>query len=83
VLRAVENRLYIVRSVASGISGIVDDRGRILETTKLFEKKAFVREVRINPDARRTFYTLYGDWFAWLLFALLGAVIAAAKIKRK
>ncbi len=83
VLRAVENRLYIVRSVASGISGIVDDRGVILGTTKLFEKKAFVRDIRINSSAGKSFYTLHGDWFAWMLFALLGAVIAAALLKKR
>jgi apolipoprotein N-acyltransferase len=81
VLRAVENRLPIIRSVASGISGIINDRGEILETTGLFEKKAFVYELKINEDKQMSFYTMHGDWFAWLLFAVFCGVAAAKSIK--
>lgn len=82
VLRAVENRVYVARCVASGISGIVNDKGVILASTKLFEKKAFVYELKISDDKRLSFYTMYGDWFIWLLFAAFCAA-AVVNLRKK
>ncbi len=38
VVRAVENRSYLIRSANSGISAVVDPKGRILLETPLFER---------------------------------------------
>jgi apolipoprotein N-acyltransferase len=71
VFRAVENGKYLVRAANTGISAVVDPRGRVLERTPLFTPTAVVRDVPVVPG--RTFYARHGDVFAW---ACLGAAVA-------
>ncbi|MCK5695158.1 MAG: apolipoprotein N-acyltransferase [Desulfobacula sp.] len=62
VFRAVENRRTIARAANTGISGFIDPKGKILETTALFKDLALTRQV---PALNRiSFYTKYGDIFA-------------------
>lgn len=71
VFRAVENRKPVVRAANTGISGVIDSNGRIVRSTSLFERTAFVDMVR--TDRKLTFYTRYGDVFSYscILIALL------------
>ena len=63
-LRAVENRVPIVRAANTGISAIVDVDGRLRWQTGLFEAAARTDTVEwLNV---RTLYTRYGDVFAAL-----------------
>jgi apolipoprotein N-acyltransferase len=66
--RAVENGKYLVRAANTGITAVVDPRGRVLERTPLFEKAAVVRDVPLVPGT--TFYARHGDVFAWACFAV-------------
>jgi apolipoprotein N-acyltransferase len=70
-LRAVENGKYLVRAANTGITAVVDPRGRVLERTALFEPTVLVREVGLVAET--TFYGRHGDVFAW---GCLGAAIA-------
>jgi apolipoprotein N-acyltransferase len=81
VLRAVENDVYLVRCVASGISAVTDNKGRILKTTKIFTKDTIVSEIRVKDPDSLTFYTKYGDWFPWA--ALLMAAFGLLPFKKK
>ncbi len=74
VFRAVENDAYLVRAANTGISAVVDPRGRVLAASELFEEAILVATVRTR--ASESFYSRRGDWFAWLL--LSGAVATAA-----
>jgi apolipoprotein N-acyltransferase len=65
-IRSVENRVYLVRSANTGISAFVDPLGRVVEQSGLFTRETIKGEIRINGDGDRTFYTKYGDLFAWL-----------------
>jgi apolipoprotein N-acyltransferase len=69
--RAVENGKYLVRAANTGISAVVDPRGRLLESTSLFAPAVVVRDVPTVPG--QTFYARHGDVFAWgcLLATLL------------
>jgi apolipoprotein N-acyltransferase len=79
--RAVENGRYLVRAANTGITAVVDPRGRVLERTELFERRAIVREVPIVPGL--TFYARHGDVFAWAcLGAALALTAAAARYRR-
>lgn len=69
VLRAVENRMPIVRSANTGISGAIGRDGSILKTTGIFEKQVLLTNIRIHPRTN-TYYTLYGDVFSWLCIAV-------------
>ncbi len=64
VFRAVENRVPFIRAANTGITGSIDATGRIQGTTHLFTKTYLVQE--INLKEVRSFYTQYGDLFAYL-----------------
>lgn len=70
--RAVENGKYLVRAANTGITAVVDPRGRIVEQTALFEPAVVVREVPIALG--QTFYARHGDLFGWTCFGLAAAV---------
>jgi apolipoprotein N-acyltransferase len=63
VFRAIENRTPVARAANTGISGFIDSRGRILETTRLFVPAQLTHELKYYGE--RTFYTRYGDVFGW------------------
>ncbi|OIO36883.1 MAG: apolipoprotein N-acyltransferase [Candidatus Omnitrophica bacterium CG1_02_44_16] len=68
VLRAVENRAYVVRAANTGISCIIDDAGRV-ETSVINDKgkETFVTGSAsgvIFKTGRKSFYTGVGDIFS-------------------
>lgn len=68
VLRAVENRVPLVRAANSGISGVVTPEGRIVRATKIFTEDAFTEDLPLMKHAK-TLYTRFGDVFAWICIA--------------
>lgn len=79
VMRAVENRVGVVRSANTGISMIIDPRGRIVQATELFVPAAITGEVRTTDGL--TVYARLGDGVgtlsaaaaaAWILWSLWG-----------
>jgi apolipoprotein N-acyltransferase len=72
VFRAIETRLYLVRSANTGISAVIDPTGRIVSRTGLFERTVLKGEVKFI-DAK-TFYEAYGDVFVYgcALFLIIG-----------
>jgi apolipoprotein N-acyltransferase len=63
VVRAVENRRYMVRNANTGISAIINPYGRIEAQTPLGVRTILDGTARFRSD--RTFYTQYGDVFAY------------------
>jgi len=78
--RAVENRRYLVRAANTGITVVVDPRGRVLERTRLFDTTVLVREVPLVAET--TFYARHGDVFARTCAALALALVAATYRRR-
>ena len=60
VLRAVENRRWLVRGASTGISCIIDPHGRIVARSEVRRPAVVASDVRARTD--RTFYTTHGDW---------------------
>jgi len=83
-LRAVENRIPIVRCANTGISAFIDARGRILQTTGLFEDATLLSPLQLGNG--KTIYTRYGDWFAWgcvvVTLLVFGYSLARRKARR-
>lgn len=75
-LRAVENRRYVVRAAATGISTIIDPYGRSTGELGIFERGLV--KGRIHLADTSTLYTRLGDAFAYLcaLAALVGVLAA-------
>ena len=70
--RAVENRMPVLRAANTGISAFVTASGKILHPTPLFETMTTVETVIVPPVVGQTFYTRYGEVFAYACVA--GAV---------
>jgi apolipoprotein N-acyltransferase len=81
--RAVENRVFVARAANTGITGFIDPRGKIVKQGRIFSEEAMNGTIRISN--RKTFYTLYGDVFAWACtaFSLLLLVNAFFQKSRK
>ena len=71
-VRAVENRVPLVRAANTGITGVVDPTGRIRNTTMLFVRTGVVTSVHPGTPGLKglTFYARYGDIFAYLCAAI-------------
>lgn len=79
--RAVENGTYLVRAANTGISAVVDARGRVIERTPLFERATLVRDVPIlRAD---TFYARRGDVFGLACLVLAAIATGAALWPRR
>ena len=66
--RAVENHVFIARAANTGISGFIDPTGKIIQKGGIFKEEALHGVIR--PSKIKTFYTLYGDIFAWICSGL-------------
>ena len=64
VFRAVENRRFVVRAANTGVSGFIDPSGRVKSKTEIFITTTLTDD--IQPLNYLTFYTKFGDIFAYL-----------------
>ncbi|OPZ61085.1 MAG: Apolipoprotein N-acyltransferase [Deltaproteobacteria bacterium ADurb.Bin510] len=69
VLRAVENRRWLLRAVNHGISAAVDPCGRIVQSIGLEREGYFVQTIRLSDQT--TFYAEHGPLLGWL-WAIFG-----------
>ena len=74
-MRAIEEGRYLVRAANTGVSGVVDPYGRVLDRTRLFETTLVVRDVRFLKS--RTVYSVIGDAIGYLSVALTVGALAA------
>jgi len=80
-VRAVEQGRYLVRAANTGISGVIDPYGRVLQTSPLFEEAALTADVRLITE--RTIYSYLGDVVAWLSAAAAAAVMVSGRRRRR
>ena len=83
-LRAIELRRDIARCANTGISAIIDKRGRIVNKTPWWESAVLEETVRLSE--RQTFFVRYGDIvgrIAVFVFVLLGLAAIVRSIGRK
>jgi apolipoprotein N-acyltransferase len=78
-LRAVEEGLPVVRAANTGISGLIDPYGRVLEQMDL--GKSAVRDVPLPVALAPPPYARWGDWT--LLAQLLIAALLAWALSRR
>lgn len=76
VLRAVENRVAYARAANTGVSGFIAPDGRIQSATPIFTEQTVAGQV--SSSASGTFYTRYGDLFAYLCAIIAGIFVLAA-----
>jgi apolipoprotein N-acyltransferase len=71
-MRAAENRRWLLRATNDGITAAIDPAGRVAERWPMYQELSGRMAFAYITGA--TFYTEYGDWFAW--GCLLAATIA-------
>ena len=63
VFRAVENRMAFARAANTGVSGFIDPTGYFDAPVPIFTEQSFLGSIALGEPT--TFYTRFGDVFAW------------------
>jgi apolipoprotein N-acyltransferase len=63
-MRAIENHRWLLRATNTGITAAIDPEGRITATIPRHIRASV--QVPFGYENDLTFYSRYGDWFAWL-----------------
>lgn len=79
IFRSIENRVATARSVNTGISGFIDSLGRTSGLVSAGTEGVSVNTLAL--DERLTFYTRFGDVFAYICTAVTG-LLALGSIGR-
>jgi apolipoprotein N-acyltransferase len=80
-LRAIEQGLPLLRAANTGVSAVIDARGRVVAEIPL-GMRAFV-DAALPPALPPTPYARFGDWPLLLLLAGLGAALLIWRAKAK
>ena len=80
ILRAVENRRWVVQGTNGGISCFIDPYGYTVKETGMYEKITLIDTVEARNEL--TYYTRHGDWFAELCLVIT-VIFMAASFGRK
>jgi apolipoprotein N-acyltransferase len=73
--RAIENGRFVLRGTNDGITAIIDPYGRV---RKEIPRKQFgILTGHFRYLTKKTFYTEYGDVFAWLCVAVAAGIVVA------
>jgi apolipoprotein N-acyltransferase len=63
-MRAIENHRWLLRSTNTGITGVIDPFGRVLDTAAR-NQRTFI-DVPFSLESDTTFYARHGNWFVWV-----------------
>jgi apolipoprotein N-acyltransferase len=78
-MRAVENRRWLLRDTNTGVTAAIDPYGRVRESIPRHQVDALPAEFGFRDGI--TFYTAYGDVFAWLC-AILSLGVLSFSLER-
>lgn len=89
VFRAVENRVAIARASTTGVSCFISPNGEIVDRVKdnigndLFVSGILIRDIPLSN--KKTFYTVYGDMFAYAAIGItaLMILVSAMRVKKE
>jgi len=85
-LRSAETGAWTVRAANTGVSAVIDGRGRVRQQTRIFERDLLVADVPLLSDGAapsdRTFYTRHGDVFAWTCWLATALQLIRARASR-
>jgi apolipoprotein N-acyltransferase len=76
-MRAIEEGRYLVRAANTGISGIVDPYGRVVEQSAIFQPAVLVGDARFLTET--TIYTKYGDVLPYASLLLTAMLLLASR----
>jgi apolipoprotein N-acyltransferase len=74
-MRAIENARFLLRATNTGITVVIRPDGQI--ASEIPPDQPGVLEARWGFESRQTFYTRYGDWFAYASCLIAAAALFA------
>jgi apolipoprotein N-acyltransferase len=77
IMRAIEQRRYLVRASTAGPSAVIDPWGRVLARVEPLTRGFVLGAIR--PVSERSVYGRVGDLFAFLCLAAVAAGVAVAR----
>jgi apolipoprotein N-acyltransferase len=77
-MRAAENARWILRSTNDGVTASIDPAGRVVQALPRFVETA--GRLGYSPRSDLTFYSKYGDLFAWGCLALALGILALTQL---
>jgi apolipoprotein N-acyltransferase len=80
IFRAIENRRWLARAANTGISGVVDPYGRVIEASEIFVQKVINSKIYSNNTA--SIYTRWGDILPWIAIVMTCTFLIIAIIKK-
>ncbi|MCQ2586030.1 MAG: apolipoprotein N-acyltransferase [Treponema sp.] len=81
VFRSVENNVPTVRSATSGQTCVIYPDGKIMKEAAPFSASFIVHQVPLMPSSKGTFYTRFGDVFAYVILSVTGVLLIITVIK--
>lgn len=78
--RAIENRIWIARAANTGISALISPVGNVTLAGPIFEPLQLSGSVGLGAEA--TFYTRFGDIFAYICLGTSGAFLVILLLRR-
>ena len=78
--RAIENRIWIARAANTGISALISPAGNVTLAGPIF--KPLQLSGMVGLGAKTTFYTRFGDVFAYICLLLSGIFLAFLVLRR-
>lgn len=79
--RAIENRIWLARAANTGISAFIAPSGKVVSAGPIFQSLHLNETVGLG--AKETFYTRFGDLFAYMCLAFSSAFVAALLWQRR
>ena len=71
-MRSAETGTWTARAANTGVSALIDERGRVRDRTGIFERGYLVGDVPLrHPDQAPTFYAAHGDVFVAVCWGVL------------
>ena len=80
VFRAVENRRWTIQVADTGITGVIDEYGRVVEKLPIHRKEAAIFTIEANNV--KTLYDVFGNWINWLAVLFLAFNVTYDTVKR-
>jgi len=80
VLRAIENRTWVIRATTTGVSKIIDPHGQVVAASGI--DVAATLHARVGALRVATIYERVGDLFAYGCVALLGMFLVGSRLRR-
>jgi apolipoprotein N-acyltransferase len=81
-MRAIENRRWVLRDTNTGVTTVIDPYGRLTASVPRHIFTSLAARYGYRTD--RTFYTMYGNVFAWLcgIITMVALIVAAGFASR-